>query len=60
MNLTKVRTGVYVCHCGTNIASKVDVEAVAEYAQSLDGVALAPGHTQFWSDPGQGFVNEDI
>ena len=42
MNLTKVRTGVYVCHCGTNIASKVDVDAVAEYAQTLDGCGRSP------------------
>ena len=28
-----VRIGVYVCHCGTNIAGTVDVKAVAEYAR---------------------------
>ena len=31
MNLSKIRTGVYVCHCGTNIAATVDVAAVAEF-----------------------------
>ncbi len=41
MNLNKVKTGVYICHCGTNIAGKVDVAAVAEYARSLDNVVLA-------------------
>jgi heterodisulfide reductase subunit A len=60
MNLTKVRTGVYVCHCGTNIASKVDVGAVAEYAQSLDGVALARDYTYMCSDPGQDLIKQDI
>jgi heterodisulfide reductase subunit A len=60
MNLTKVRTGVYVCHCGTNIASKVDVAAVAEYAQSLDGVALARDYTYMCSDPGQDLIKQDI
>ena len=26
------RIGVYVCHCGTNIAGTVDVREVAEWA----------------------------
>ena len=29
------RVGVFVCHCGINIAGTVDVEAVAEYARRL-------------------------
>ncbi|MFC1956833.1 hypothetical protein ACFLVY_00865 [Chloroflexota bacterium] len=33
-----VKTGVYICHCGENIARTVDVEKVAEYAASLDRV----------------------
>jgi len=60
MNLSKVRTGVYVCHCGTNIASKVDVEAVADYAQSLEGVELARDYTYMCSDPGQDLIKQDI
>ena len=27
MNLSKIKIGVYVCHCGTNIAATVDVGA---------------------------------
>ena len=34
----KERIGVYICHCGTNIAQNVDVEAVAEYARTLPDV----------------------
>ncbi len=60
MNLTKIRTGVYVCHCGTNIAATVDVKAVAEYARSLDGVALARDYTYMCSDPGQDLIKQDI
>ncbi len=33
-----VRVGVFVCHCGINIASTVDVESVSEYALSLPHV----------------------
>ncbi|MCK5561492.1 MAG: FAD-dependent oxidoreductase, partial [Thermoplasmata archaeon] len=35
------RVGVFVCHCGINIAAVVDVEAVEEYAMSLPGVVYA-------------------
>ncbi len=37
----ELRIGVFICHCGTNIASVVDVEAVTEYAKSLPGVVYA-------------------
>lgn len=60
MNRTKVRTGVYVCRCGTNIAATVDVESVAAYAGSLEGVALAREYTYMCSDPGQDLIKQDI
>ena len=37
----ELRIGVFVCHCGANIASVVDVAAVAEYAKTLPGVVYA-------------------
>ena len=36
-----VRTGVFVCRCGTNIAGTVDVPSVVEFARSLPGVVYA-------------------
>lgn len=36
-----VRTGVFVCHCGINIGSVVNVPEVAEYAKTLPGVVYA-------------------
>lgn len=60
MNLTKVKTGVYVCHCGTNIAATVDVAAVAEFARGLEGVVLARDYTYMCSDPGQDLIKQDI
>ena len=59
-NLSKIRTGVYVCHCGTNIAGKVDVKAVAQFASQLDGVVLARDYTYMCSDPGQALIKQDI
>jgi len=35
------RIGVFVCHCGSNIAGVIGVESVAEYAKSLPGVVYA-------------------
>lgn len=55
-----VRVGVYVCHCGTNIAAAVDVRAVSEYAASLPGVALARDYKYMCSDPGQDLIRKDI
>jgi heterodisulfide reductase subunit A len=60
MNLSKIMTGVYICHCGTNIAATVDVAAVAEFARSLDGVVLARDYTYMCSEPGQGLIKADI
>jgi heterodisulfide reductase subunit A len=37
----ELRIGVFICHCGTNIASVVDVDAVTEYAKTLPGVVYA-------------------
>ncbi len=60
MNLTKIKTGVYVCHCGTNIAATVDVAAVTEFARGLDGVVIARDYTYMCSDPGQDLIKQDI
>lgn len=35
------RVGVFVCHCGNNIAGVVEVNTLAEYARTLPGVAYA-------------------
>ena len=47
------RIGVYVCHCGTNIAATVDVKKVTEYAQSLDSVVVARDYDFICSDQGK-------
>jgi heterodisulfide reductase subunit A2 len=60
MNLSRIRTGVYICHCGTNIAATVDVAAVTEFARGLAGVTLARDYTYMCSDPGQDLIKKDI
>ena len=54
------RIGVYICHCGTNIAGMVDVGAVAEFAEQLDGVVVARHYAYMCSDPGQALIKDDI
>ena len=56
----KKRVGVYVCHCGSNIAGYLDVERVAEFAQTLDSVVIARHYMFMCSDPGQDIIKEDI
>jgi heterodisulfide reductase subunit A len=55
-----VKIGVYVCHCGVNIARTVDVEAVAKAAAALPGVAVAKTYAYMCSDPGQSLIQADI
>jgi len=54
------RIGVYVCHCGSNIAGTVDVNEVTEFAQGLDAVVVARNYVFMCSDPGQELVRNDI
>jgi len=54
------RIGIYVCHCGSNIAGTVDTEAVTEFARSLEAVALARNYVFMCSEPGQEIIRNDI
>jgi len=54
------RIGIYVCHCGLNIAATVDVKEVMEYAASLRGVSIARDYMFMCSDPGQELILSDI
>jgi heterodisulfide reductase subunit A len=55
-----VRLGVYICHCGVNIARTVDVEAVAKAAAAFPGVVVAKTYAYMCSDPGQSLIKADI
>ena len=55
------RVGVYICHCGSNIAGKVDVAGLAQWAgQSLEGVVVARDYKFMCSSLGQELIQEDI
>src|SRR5512139_2594531 len=54
------RTGVFVCHCGTNIAGTVDVSTVVENAKKMPGVAYATEFKYMCSESGQKLIQEAI
>ena len=54
------RIGVYVCHCGLNIAGVIDVKGVAEFAGKLPDVEIARDNKYLCSDAGQKLIKEDI
>lgn len=54
------RIGVYVCHCGLNIAGSVDCADVAKYAATLPNVVLAQDNRYTCSDQGQAGIKKDI
>ncbi|TFG12876.1 CoB--CoM heterodisulfide reductase iron-sulfur subunit A family protein [Candidatus Thorarchaeota archaeon] len=52
--------GVFVCHCGSNIAGVVDVEKVIEAVQDLPGVVHAEDYKYVCSKPGQQILKDRI
>ena len=54
------RIGVFICHCGRNIAATVDVERVAKEAAELPGVVYSTDYRYMCSDPGQRLIAEAI
>ena len=54
------RIGVFVCHCGTNIAGTVDVKKVAEELGKIDGVVFSTNYTYMCSSAGQQMIEEHI
>jgi heterodisulfide reductase subunit A len=55
-----VRIGVFVCHCGVNIAGVVNVKRVIEEAKSIPGVVHAEDYTYMCSEPGQDLIVKAI
>ena len=55
-----LRIGVFVCHCGHNIASAVDVDKVVEFARKLPGVVYAGQNLYSCSQEGLGSIKKSI
>jgi len=54
------RIGVFICHCGINIAGTVDVVRVAEELRQCPHVAFATDYKYMCSDPGQQLIRQAI
>ena len=54
------KTGVFICHCGINIAGTVDVKKVAEKLSKHPGVDYAEDYVYMCSDPGQNLIIDAI
>ncbi|MEM2906237.1 MAG: CoB--CoM heterodisulfide reductase iron-sulfur subunit A family protein [Candidatus Bathyarchaeia archaeon] len=55
-----VRIGVFICHCGMNIAKSVDVKTVREYASTLPGVVYAEDNEFTCSEAGQEQIRKAV
>ena len=54
------RIGVFVCHCGTNIAGTVDVKAVAEALKTEPGVVFSTDYQYMCSQAGQDMIKQAV
>lgn len=54
------RIGVFVCHCGTNIAGTVDVKSVAEALKNEPGVVFSTDYQYMCSQAGQDIIKNAI
>lgn len=59
-NNDELRIGVYICHCGTNIAGVINPKEVVEFAQNLPDVVHATDTLYACADSGQRLIKEDI
>jgi heterodisulfide reductase subunit A len=58
--MSEEKIGVYICHCGTNIAGTVDVEEVARWASEQPNVEISRDYKFMCSSLGQDLIEEDI
>ncbi len=56
----QIRIGVYICHCGVNIAATVNVSEVRDFIAKQPGVIVARDYKFTCSDPGQDMIKQDI
>ncbi|MDG6218889.1 MAG: FAD-dependent oxidoreductase, partial [Candidatus Thermoplasmatota archaeon] len=54
------KIGVFICHCGENIASKVDVEELSTYAKTLDDVVVSKTYKYICSEAGAKLIKDII
>lgn len=56
----ELRIGVFICHCGLNIAGVLDIKELVEYAKTLPDVVYVKDNRYTCSDPGQEEIRKAI
>jgi heterodisulfide reductase subunit A len=56
----QIKIGVYICHCGVNISSTVNVAEVRTFIAKQPHVVIARDYKFMCSDPGQDLIKQDI
>jgi len=56
----ETRIGVALCHCGKNIAGGVDIDALVEFTQTIDGVVSVSENRFSCSEEGQTYIQDII
>jgi len=54
------RVGVFICHCGLNIAGTLDISQLVEYAKTLPNVVYVKENRYTCADPGQNEIKKGI
>lgn len=58
--LMKKKLGIFICHCGTNISTSVDINEVINEIKNFPDVAFAADYKYMCSEPGQSLIKESI
>jgi heterodisulfide reductase subunit A len=56
----ELRIGVFICHCGLNIAGTVDIKQLVEYAKTIPDVVYVKENRYTCADPGQEEIRKGI
>ena len=58
MSTEQPKIGVFICHCGSNIAGVIDIPKLVDYTATLPNVVVAEDYRYMCSDPGQDLIRE--
>ena len=56
----KPKVGVYICHCGKNIADVIDMDEITEYSKHIPNVVLSKNFKFMCSNAGQDLIAQDL
>ena len=60
MRKDEKRVGVFICHCGKNIAGGVDINALVKHAKQLEGVVFVTDNRFVCSEEGQALIQNAV